>query len=128
MTLAEEPKLVDADVEGDAGTGASRVGFLISGDTRLDLPPEPTALRESMRAKVVSGGDARSGPDGSGLLAILWEGWMTSLEPAGVDRESFVEILEAYGREIWLWIAGERTWAQCLEGLAGRISRRLPAS
>jgi hypothetical protein len=30
-----------------------------------------------------------------------------------------------YQREIWLWLAGERTWAQCCSGLIGRINRRL---
>ena len=26
---------------------------------------------------------------------------------------------------VWLWLAGERTWAQCCSGLIGRINRRV---
>ena len=32
------------------------------------------------------------------------------------------------GREVWLWVAGERTWSQMADGLAGRIARRLRVS
>ena len=38
---------------------------------------------------------------------------------------TFGAIVADYRREIWLWLAGERTWAQCCSGLIGRITRRL---
>jgi hypothetical protein len=49
------------------------------------------------------------------------------LESAGLDRARFVAIVVGYKREIWLWLMGERTWAQCCSGLIGRIDRRLAA-
>jgi hypothetical protein len=43
-----------------------------------------------------------------------------------MDREAFVDVVIAYGRELWLWLMGERQWDEFLAGLAGRVSRRLP--
>ncbi len=47
------------------------------------------------------------------------------LASVGVDRTSFGVIAAAYRRELWLWLAGERTWQQCCSGLLGRLERRL---
>ena len=49
-------------------------------------------------------------------------------QPAGLDRESFVEIVTAYRRELWFWLIGDRPWGHFVEGLAGRVGRRVPAS
>jgi hypothetical protein len=97
-------------------------------ELRLVIPPEPAELREWMRATLLAGSDPREDFTNDVCLGVLvWERWRSSLEPAGLDREAFVEVIETYGREIWLWIMGERRWEQCIEGLAGRVSRRLPA-
>ena len=61
-----------------------------------------------------------------GVAPWLWERWRV-LESAGLDRARFVAIVVGYKREIWLWLMGERTWAQCCSGLIGRIDRRLAA-
>lgn len=61
-----------------------------------------------------------------GIAAWLWERWRV-LESVGLDRPGFVEIVAGYRRELWLWLMGERTWAQCCSGLIGRIGRRLAA-
>jgi hypothetical protein len=61
-----------------------------------------------------------------GVAPWLWERWR-ALEGAGLDRGRFVAIVVGYRREIWLWLMGERTWAQCCSGLIGRIDRRLAA-
>ena len=58
-----------------------------------------------------------------GVAQWLWERWRV-LESAGVDRARFIAIVTGYRREIWLWLMGERTWAQCCSGLIGRIDRR----
>jgi hypothetical protein len=58
-----------------------------------------------------------------GVAPWLWERWRV-LESAGVDRARFIAIVTGYRREIWLWLMGERTWAQCCSGLIGRIDRR----
>jgi hypothetical protein len=62
-----------------------------------------------------------------GIAPWLWERWRV-LESAGLDRARFVGIVAGYRREIWLWLMGERTWAQCCSGLIGRIDRRLAAN
>ena len=43
----------------------------------------------------------------------------------GMSRDDLARIVVEYRREIWLWLAGERTWAQCCSGLIGRIARRI---
>lgn len=94
----------------------------------LEIPTEPGDMREGLREILLAGGDPREGFSNDVCLAVwIWESWRSSLEPAGVDREAFVDIVVSYGREIWLWIIGERRWEQCIEGLAGRVERRLPA-
>jgi hypothetical protein len=37
-------------------------------------------------------------------------------------------VVIANKRELWLWLMGERQWIQYLGGLAGRVTRRLPAA
>jgi len=44
---------------------------------------------------------------------------------AGLD---VARVCRGYERELWLWLVGERTWAQCASGLGGRLLRRLPES
>jgi hypothetical protein len=97
-----------------------------SAQLRLEVPPEPVEMREWLRQTVLSGEDPRDDLSNDVCLGVwLWDRWRCSLEPAGCDRESFVDLAIAYGREIWLWIIGERRWEQCVEGLAGRVERRL---
>jgi hypothetical protein len=90
----------------------------------VDLPglDEPVGLR----ARAATDPDAVQAEIASGRLvaAPLWKAWRPALAPAGVRRAELVAILQGYGYELWLWAAGERTWAQCLEGLAGRVNRR----
>ena len=54
-------------------------------------------------------------------------GALAVLESAGMTEDDFGAIVVGYRREIWLWLVGERTWAQCCSGLIGRIDRRLGA-
>lgn len=91
----------------------------------LELPPEPSALRQEIRRDVLDGQDwqQRFG-DGLGVGELLWEGWGQPLEAAGVDRSTFESVVRAYRRELWFWVLGERTWAQAAAGLAGRLRRR----
>ena len=55
----------------------------------------------------------------------LWARWRI-VERAGIDRPAFGAMVAGYRRELWLWLAGERTWEQCCSGLVGRIGRRYP--
>ena len=36
-----------------------------------------------------------------------------------MTHDDFARIVVAYRRELWLWLAGERTWAQACSGLVG---------
>ena len=94
----------------------------------LPLPAEPVALRAETRALV-----ERSPADGAALISRgewiaepLWHGWGAVLEGAGMRKAQLVQITADYRRELWLWVMGERTWAQCVDGLRGRVLRRLP--
>jgi hypothetical protein len=61
-----------------------------------------------------------------GLVDWLWARWR-HLAAIGLGRDGLASIALGYAREIWLWLLGDRTWAQCCSGLIGRIERRLPA-
>lgn len=84
---------------------------------------EPLALREAWWA---CERDGEPVPDLLGAVTDLaWSAWAEGL--AGVDRAWLAAIVAGHRRELWLWLAGERTWDQALTSLAGRVHRRLPA-
>jgi hypothetical protein len=91
----------------------------------LHVPDEPTARAEVWRAAILDGGefeDVLSGDDG--VTAWLWSRWR-SLAAVGLDEEALSRVVLGYKRELWLWLAGERTWVQCCSGLIGRVNRRV---
>ncbi len=91
----------------------------------LHVPDEPTGRAERWLTAVLDGralDDVLTGEDG--VVDWLWTRWR-SLSSAGLDESDLRTIVLGYQREIWLWLAGERTWAQCCSGLIGRISRRI---
>ena len=91
----------------------------------LHVPDEPTARAAQWFAAVVDGSDlAEVLAADDGVVEWLWTRWR-SLASAGIEESDLRTIVLAYRREIWLWLAGERTWAQCCSGLIGRISRRI---
>ncbi len=92
---------------------------------RLHIPSSP-AERERWYADALDGvalAEVLGRPGGT--ADWLWRRWRV-LEGAGLSRAAFGVIVLGYRRELWLWMAGERTWAQCCAGLIGRIERRLP--
>jgi hypothetical protein len=94
---------------------------------RLDHPEEPVEMRDALRDALLGGADWRAGFSDDVCVGLwLWERWRPALEPVGLDREAFVEIIISYRRELWLWLMRERLWDQCVAGLAGRVARRLP--
>lgn len=95
----------------------------------LHVPDEPTTRAQNWLAVVLDGGELDSilSEDGDGFTAWLWSRWR-SLASTGLNEDEFGLIVLGYRREIWLWLAGERTWMQCCSGLIGRIYRRLAAS
>jgi hypothetical protein len=96
----------------------------------LSVPEEPVGLRRRTRALVEQdpGQGAAVVDDGAFLADPLWERWGPALQAAGMDRDRFGQIVAGYRRELWLWVMGERTWAQSAGGLLGRVQRRLPSS
>jgi hypothetical protein len=92
----------------------------------LHVPDEPTSRAEEWLAAVQDGRDldAVLNEDGDSVTAWLWSRWR-ALAATGLNEEDLGMIVLGYRREIWLWLAGERTWAQCCSGLIGRINRRL---
>lgn len=113
--------------DGGAVAAGGPAGAVAAPRPRLHVPDEPEARRDGWYRAVLDGAaveDVVLGPDG--VAAWLWPRWRI-LEAAGVDRAAFETVLTGYRRELWLWLAGERTWAQCCAGLAGRTERRIPA-
>ena len=102
---------------------------VVRDEVELAIPPEPVRLRARTRALAEQ--DPAEGlarvADGRWLAGPLWRLWGPELRAAGLTRAAFGRIVACYGRELWLWVMGERTWAQCAAGLAGRVRRRLPA-
>ena len=100
----------------------------MSGAPGLSLPEEPVELRRRTRALVEQDPDRGAAVVDAGafLADPLWERWGAALEPAGMDRDRFAAVVADYRRELWLWVMGERTWAQSAGGLLGRVRRRLP--
>jgi hypothetical protein len=92
----------------------------------LHVPDEPTVLAEAWLASVLDGNDLESvlSDERDGVTAWLWSRWRT-LASSGLHEEDLGAIVLGYRREVWLWLAGERTWVQCCSGLIGRINRRL---
>jgi hypothetical protein len=93
----------------------------------LEHIDEPIEMRDGLREAVLDGADWREGFSNDICLGLLlWERWRPSLEPVGMDREAFIDVVIGYGRELWLWLMGERQWEEFLSGLQGRVHRRLP--
>jgi hypothetical protein len=91
----------------------------------LHVPDEPTARAERWLAAVLDGRELDDVlTDDDGVVAWLWARWRF-LASAGFGEDAFRLVVLGYRRELWLWLAGERTWAQCCSGLIGRISRRI---
>ncbi len=92
----------------------------------LCIPEEVDGLRGKIMDSIV-----QSGADSSSIIDLtielqefLWKGWEPTLTYWGIGWGSFLDIVSGYRRELWLWCMRERTWQQCISGLAGRLARR----
>jgi hypothetical protein len=91
----------------------------------LHVPDEPVVLGERWLGAVQDGGTLESVLTADdGVAAWLWSRWR-SLAAVGLTEQGLCEIVLGYRREVWLWLAGERTWTQCCSGLIGRVNRRI---
>ena len=93
----------------------------------LSLPEEPAELKAKTRTLLEQAPEAGRQVLAAGewIAAPLWERWQESLEPRGLDRARFVQIVVGYQNELRLWVMGERPWEHCAAGLAGRVARRI---
>lgn len=91
----------------------------------LHLPDEPLEHARRWRTGLHDGRTVEELLGGAdGMTAWLWSRWRAPLTAAGVDRDTLDGITSDYGRELRLWLEGDRTWVQCCSGLIGRIIRR----
>jgi hypothetical protein len=96
---------------------------------RLEVPEEPTELRDRLRLAVLDDGGWHHGVgDDHSVDTWLWSRWQAVLEPAGMARQEFGDIVASTRREQWLWLHGDRRWEQYASGLAGRVARRAPGA
>lgn len=103
--------------------------YEVEGGPRLEIPDEPLELKTGLRDALLDGRDWRAGFSDDICIALwLWALWQPALEPDGMSREDFVDAVIADKRELWLWLMGERQWLGFVTGLAGRVTRRLPAA
>jgi hypothetical protein len=94
----------------------------------LHVPDEPVARAHDWLDAIHRGRDLDDVLQGDdGFVPWLWSRWR-SLGPAGLSEAELEKIVLDYRREVWLWLAGERTWTQCCSGLIGRITRRFAQS
>ena len=98
------------------------------GTPPLLLPAEPTALKRETRTLLEQAPEAGMELVAAGewIAAPLWDHWQALLEPRGMDRARFLDIVIGYQNELRLWVMGERPWDHCVAGLAGRVIRRMP--
>lgn len=97
---------------------------------QLATPTEPSDVKAAARAQAEDGWDrwvdGLDRPDG--VSSHLWARWRTDLVAAGIDQRAFRAVVADYHQELWYWVWGDRTWTQCIEGLAGRLIRRQPST
>jgi hypothetical protein len=135
----KEPNPVDlvlclADgVPGEWAPGMGNVDsmtlFEMEGGPRLELPDEPVDIKNALRDALLNGQDWRDGFSDDICIGLwLWGRWRPALEPEGMSREDFVDVVIANRRELWLWLVGDRQWLQFVSSLVGRIVRRLPSA
>jgi hypothetical protein len=116
---------VTATEENTGEEGSQGLLLEVGASARLEMPAEPQDLRVHLRQRALESDD-ESRANFEGCIAVwVWERWRASLEPEGFARESFIDVVAGYRRELWLWILGDRTWAEVMSSLAGRIARRL---
>ncbi len=103
--------------------------FEVDGGPRLELPEEPVDIKTALRDALLDGHKWQDGFSDDICIGLwLWGQWRPALEPGGLSREDFVDVVIANRRELWLWLIGDRQWLQFITGLAGRIVRRLPVA
>jgi hypothetical protein len=91
---------------------------------RLHAPDEPVSLVATWRDRAFDGPGFDAvllGEDS--ISSWLWSRW-SAIAADGVTGDDLTEVLSGSRREVWLWLVGERTWAQTMSIVLGRLDRR----
>ncbi len=62
------------------------------------------------------------------LASLAVPAWHDQLARFGAPTAVIGRAFQAAGREIWLWVEGDRNWGQLGSHLAGRVGRRVSCS
>ena len=100
----------------------------VSPPDELVLPVEPLRLKCRLRRLLGEEPERARTQIPRSLARSLARSWRDPLASRGCRPADLSALLLAYGREEWLWVIGDRTWQQTVEGLRGRIVRRFPGS
>jgi hypothetical protein len=93
-------------------------------EAETEARPDPAVLRSELRSLVATNpAAAKELP--ARVAAAVWEGWRSDLEAVGVGPADLKAAAHGFRRELWLWVMGERTWAQTASALTGRAERRV---
>ncbi|HUZ19857.1 MAG TPA: hypothetical protein VMU75_04705 [Acidimicrobiales bacterium] len=103
-------------------TEARRAGSI---SPSLRLPREPERLRRELRELAGEDPAAAKAVITKRLTERLWRAWRPELAPRGGSSRALRNVIAADGVETWLWVLGDRRWDQLVEGLAGRVARRV---
>ncbi len=88
------------------------------------IPDEPVALRAELLALVREQPAAARAAIATALYRELAERWVGSDGDGALDRGALEGALASASRETWLWVIGDRPWADTACTLAGRSARR----
>lgn len=104
----------------EVATSGTQVRDLVA----LISEEEPVELRIGLRRE--SGENPAAGKAASvdAVSATLWSSWSDELVPRGVDTVGFRAVVEGADHEVWLWVMGDRPYAQLVATIAGRVLRR----
>jgi hypothetical protein len=96
----------------------------------LHIPDEPVTLLRQARDRIERCPNVELPriENGDWIVEGLWDEWQGPLQEQGIERDQFRGIVLSYQNEVRLWIMGERPWSHCVEGLIGRVERRIPSA
>jgi hypothetical protein len=91
----------------------------------LGAAPEPRDLLPRLRRSLANAPHETRDEAVRLVAHRLRKTWDPVLAPYGVRPAAIRTWVASSDHEIWLWIAGDRTWGQVIDALAGRVARRV---
>ncbi len=119
------PQGAPAAATGDPAVGKDALVRADAGSPSLRLLREPERLRRELRELVGENPAAAKDAIARRLSERLWRAWRPELAPRGGSAQALRSVVAGDGVETWLWVLGDRQWDQLVEGLAGRVARRV---